>query len=98
MEENNSKNRRIDELRRAIALQYDPNKNEAPSVTASGRGWLAERIIQLANDNSVPIIEDNALAKALGDLPLGEEVPQELYEAVAAIYAFIIEADQRTGY
>jgi len=98
VEENNSKNRRIDELRRAIALQYDPNKNEAPSVTASGRGWLAERIIQLANDNSVPIIEDNALAKALGDLPLGEEVPQELYEAVAAIYAFIIEADQRTGY
>lgn len=95
MKDNYSKNKHVDEIRRAIALQYDPNKNEAPSVSASGRGWLAERIIQLAHDNSVPIIEDTALSKALGNLPLGEEVPQELYEAVAAIYAFIMEADRR---
>jgi flagellar biosynthesis protein len=86
-------------IRRAVALQYKPAKNQAPSVAASGRGWLAERIIALAKENRVPIIEDTALVKMLGSLSLGEEVPRELYEAVAAIYAFVVEADRRkSGY
>ncbi len=82
-------------IRRAVALHYDPDKKQAPTIAASGRGWLAERIIALAKDNRVPIVEDNALVKVLNNLSLGEEVPRELYEAVAAIYAFILEADQR---
>ncbi len=85
------------EIRRAVALQYDPQNMHAPHVAASGRGFLAERIITLAQENRIPIIEENALVKVLGNLSLGEEVPSELYEAVAAIYAFIMEADQRKG-
>lgn len=85
------------EIRRAVALQYQPLKNQAPKVAASGRGWLAERIVALAKENQIPIIEDTALVKILGTLSLGEDVPRELYEAVAAVYAFIMEADRRKG-
>lgn len=86
-----------DRIRRAVALRYEPSKNQAPTVSASGRGWLAERIIALARENRVPIVEDTNLAQMLGKLSLGEEVPRELYEAVAAIYAFVMEADRRKG-
>ncbi len=89
--------KRIDQVRRAVALQYDPETRQAPSIAASGKGWLAERIINLARDNQIPVVEDKALVKVLGNLSLGEEVPRELYEAVAAIYAFIMEADYRKG-
>jgi len=83
------------EISRAVALKYEPSRNSAPTVAAVGRGWLAERIITLAKENKVPIIEDKTMVKILGNLSLGEEVPAELYEAVAAIYAFILEADRR---
>ena len=88
---------RIEQIRRAVALHYDPATRQAPSIAASGKGWLAERIITMARDNRIPVVEDKALVKILGNLPVGEEVPQELYEAVAAIYAFIMEADSRKG-
>jgi flagellar biosynthesis protein len=84
-------------IRRAVALHYKPEHNQAPTIAASGKGWLAERIITLARENSIPIVEDTALAKMLGSLSLGEEIPRELYEAVAAIYAFVMEADRRQG-
>ena len=83
------------DVRRAVALHYKPELKQAPTIAASGKGWLAERIITLAKENSVPIIEDEGLAKMLGTLALGEEIPRELYEAVAAIYAFVMEADRR---
>ncbi len=89
--------KRIEQIRRAVALHYDPATRQAPSIAASGKGWLAERIITMARDNRIPVVEDKALVKILGNLPVGEEVPQELYEAVAAIYAFIMEADSRKG-
>lgn len=85
-----------DQVRRAVALRYQPAEKQAPAVSAAGRGWLAERIIALARENKVPVVEDSALARVLGSLVPGEEVPRELYEAVAAIYAFIIEADRRS--
>ncbi len=93
-EEKQGKN---DKIRRAVALHYEPSKSQAPTVSASGRGWLAERIIALARENRVPIVEDTNLVQMLGKLSLGEEVPRELYEAIAAIYAFVMEADRRKG-
>lgn len=92
-----NKQKQNDRIRRAVALHYEPSKNQAPRVSASGRGWLAERILTLARENRVPIVEDANLAQMLGNLSLGEEVPRELYEAIAAIYAFVMEADRRKG-
>ncbi len=91
------KNRKADEIRRAVALKYDPTQGGAPHVAAGGRGWLADRIIGLARENSIPVVEDSTLVDVLGNLSPGEEVPRELYEAIAAIYAFIMEADRRSG-
>jgi len=91
------KNNPKKDIRRAVALHYKPEQKQAPTIAASGKGWLAERIITLAKENNVPVIEDTALAKMLGSLSLGEEIPRELYEAVAAIYAFVMEADRRQG-
>lgn len=84
-------------MRRAIALRYQPEKNMAPAIAASGSGRLAERIIALARENKIPVVEDQSLAGVLASLPLGAEVPRELYEAVAAVYAFVMEADRRGG-
>ncbi|MEW5784987.1 MAG: EscU/YscU/HrcU family type III secretion system export apparatus switch protein [Bacillota bacterium] len=84
-------------LRKAVALRYLPVQNSAPVVTAAGRGWLAERIECLAREYRVPVIEDRTLADVLSGLNPGEEIPEDLFEAVAVIFAFIMEADRRQG-
>ncbi|NLY38900.1 MAG: hypothetical protein GX044_06320 [Firmicutes bacterium] len=84
-------------LQKAVALRYRPAQDSAPVITAVGRGWLAERIIALARENRIPVIEDRSLAEILSGLRPGEAIPVELYEAVAAIYAFIMEVDRRQG-
>jgi len=70
----------------AIALDYDGKT--APRVTATGKGGLAERIIGLAKEHGVPLHADPALAGALAEVPLGGEIPRELYLAVAEVIAF----------
>ncbi len=73
--------------RRAVALRYDGHG--APRVTAAGGGALAERIVAAAREHGVPLHEDAALAEALAAVPLGEEIPPELYVAVAEVLAFV---------
>ena len=70
----------------AVALRYDGNR--APRVTAKGAGALAEQIIALAQANAVPLHADPALVSVLSNVPLGEEIPRELYLAVAEVIAF----------
>jgi flagellar biosynthesis protein len=75
---------------KAIALQYDGEN--APIVTASGEGDIAEEIIRIAKQHGVPLREDMMLAALLGELELGEEIPPLLYRVVAEViaYAYII--------
>ena len=70
----------------AIALYYDGHS--APNVTAKGSGPLADRILQLAREHGVPTHADDALARLLMQVPLGEEIPSQLYVAVAEVLAF----------
>ncbi|MEM7619674.1 MAG: EscU/YscU/HrcU family type III secretion system export apparatus switch protein [Pseudomonadota bacterium] len=80
----------------AVALHYD-NKN-APRVTAKGKGKVAERIIETAQESDVPLQEDPILAQALSTIPLDEEIPEELYKAVAEVLGFVLRARaQNTG-
>ena len=78
----------------AVALEYD--KLGAPRVTAKGRGALAERILDAARAHDVPIEDDALLAEALARVPLDDEIPVELYRAVATVIGFIL-ANQRKG-
>lgn len=74
--------------RRAVALQYEGRGN-VPRITAKGTGEVAERIIELAHEHGVHIHEDRTLTAALSQVPLGEEVPEMLYVAVAEVLAFV---------
>ena len=74
-------------IKQAIALEYNP-EDEAPKVIASGRGVLAEKIIEKAKENDVPVHRDDKLADTLSRLEIGEMIPPELYEVVAEILVF----------
>jgi flagellar biosynthesis protein len=71
---------------RAIALQYDGEN--APIVTASGEGAIAEEILRIAREHNIPLKEDALLAELLSDLNLGEEIPPMLYQVIAEVIAY----------
>lgn len=77
---------------RAVALQYGVS-DSAPVIVAAGMGHLAEKILDVAQENGVPIYEDNSLATILSQLNLGQEIPQELYRAVVEIYVYFLNFD-----
>lgn len=77
--------------KKAVALRYDENKDAAPVIVASGLGYMAERIVETANQNGVPVYEDNSLATVLTQLELGTPIPEELYQAIVDIYAYFLK-------
>lgn len=80
-------------IKQAIALEYDPN-DEAPKVVASGRGILADKIIEKAKEHDVPVHKDDKLADTLSRLEIGDMIPPELYEVVAEILVFVDAMDK----
>ncbi|MCB1760779.1 MAG: EscU/YscU/HrcU family type III secretion system export apparatus switch protein [Gammaproteobacteria bacterium] len=70
----------------AVALLYDGEN--APVVTAKGRGEVAQRILQLAEEHGIPLQGDPELAAILAQIPLGNEIPEALYRAIAEVIAF----------
>jgi flagellar biosynthesis protein len=74
---------------RAAALKYDSD-NSAPVVVASGAGYVADKIIETAQNNNVPIYQDNSLATLLSQLKSGTEVPEELFQAIVDIYLLFL--------
>lgn len=79
---------------RAVALEYEKSVDEAPHITAKGEGFVAKRIIEIAREANVPIVEDAALVSALLALEIGQDIPGELYEAVARVLAFVYNIDR----
>jgi len=75
--------------KRAVALRYDPSKDTAPKVVAKGKGRTADQILALAQKNAVPVRQDPNLVQVLSRLKLDQEIPPEVYRAVAAILAFL---------
>ena len=84
--------------RQAVALRYKPGEDEAPRLTAKGQGHVAERIIELARQHGVPIRQDRNLVQVLSRLDLEQEIPPDVYRAVAEILAFVYRLSlQRAG-
>lgn len=79
----------------AIALTYNPAKSDGPTVVAKGKGKIAENILQQAALNDVPVYEDPSLVELLGQLDLNTSIPEELYQAVAEVFAFIYRLDEQ---
>jgi flagellar biosynthesis protein len=84
-----------EEMTLAAALKYDTRKDAAPKVIAKGQGITAEKIIELAKKNNVPIKSDPGLVQILSKLDIDEQIPGELYKAVAEILAFVYSANNR---
>lgn len=89
--ENNTKKPKI-----AVALEYTPGE-QAPKVIASGKSFMAEKIIEKAKESNVPTYEDSKLANTLSKLEIGEMIPPELYTIVAEILVFVDETDKIRG-
>lgn len=79
-------------LKKAVALSYTEEMS-APVIVASGNGKVAENILKEAEKSHVPVYEDSKLATILTELELGNEIPRELYEAVARILIFVGDMD-----
>lgn len=80
--------------KKAVALRYNQEANQAPKIAATGKGMVAENIIAKAQENNVPIMEDHSLVELLAELNINETIPEELYQAVAEVFAFIYQADR----
>ena len=77
----------------AVAVAYEPG-DRAPRILATGKGEIAEKIIEKAKENDVPLYKDNKLADTLSKLKIGDAIPPELYEAVAEILVFVDDMDR----
>ena len=84
-----------EEREKAAALKYERGVGAAPTIVAKGQGLMAKKIISLAQKNGVPVHEDRNLIEILSTIDLYEEIPAELYKAVAEILAFIYKMSGR---
>ncbi|HHG74184.1 MAG TPA: hypothetical protein ENK22_03995 [Persephonella sp.] len=75
--------------KKAVALRYKRGEDKAPKVVAKGKGKIGERIIQIAKENNIPVKEDPVLVETLSQIEINQEIPPELYRAVAKILVFI---------
>ncbi len=81
------------EKKTAIALEYEPEER-APKVIASGQGYLAEKIVDVARQEDIPVHQDERLAKNLQDIEIGEYIPPELYQVVADVLVYVDAMDK----
>lgn len=81
------RNKRVRHAQSAVALNY--NGKGAPSISAKGKGDIAGRILEIARANDVPIQKDPTLTAALSEIPLGDQVPEALFRAVAEVLAYV---------
>lgn len=82
--------------RQAIALTYEPGTS-APTIVAAGKGYVADKIIETAKENEVPLYEDSELSDTLMRLQIGDTIPPELYKVVADILIFVDSMDKIKG-
>lgn len=78
-------------MKKAVALRYDPSKEDSPRVIATGKGTTAENIIKIAELHNLPIQEDADLVELLSKVELDKEIPEKLYIAVAEVFRFLYD-------
>jgi len=81
--------------KKAVALSYSPSSDVAPKVIATGTGAIAMKICQIAEMNEIQTISDEALVESLVKLPIGSEIPREMYDSVAIIFRYLLSASTK---
>lgn len=89
--------KKTEEKLQAVALHYDEKNNAAPKVVAKGQGYLADKILNAAQQSSVPVYQNKTLAGMLMAVDLDREIPPDLYTAVAEVLAYVYRMDQKAG-
>ncbi len=82
-------------MKKAVALQYQKNSNQAPKVVAKGKGEVADKILQKAKEFEVPIFYNEALANSLLSLDVDEQIPPNLYQAVAEVFVWLMQSEKK---
>lgn len=77
--------------KKAVALEYNKNRDSAPKVTAKGKGYIAQQIIDIAKENDIYIKKDPDNVELLTKLDIDEEIPENMYVAIAEIFSFLYE-------
>ncbi len=75
---------------KVTALRYDPEKNSSPVIVAAGTGFVAQKILNVAEENGIPIYHDDSAATLLSKLQTGQEIPPELFQIVVNIYVSLL--------
>jgi len=88
-----NKNKTAHRNKTAVALAYNPEE-AAPKIIATGKGYLADKILQRAEQNQIPVHKDEQLAATLSKLDVGDYIPPELYEVVSEILLFVDDMDR----
>ncbi len=83
-------------IKKAVALGYNKAADNAPKVLATGKGDIANKIIEEAKKHKVPIKEDSDLVEILSKIDINQEIPQDLYKAVAEIFTFLYRTTKST--
>ncbi|HDQ26471.1 MAG TPA: hypothetical protein ENN43_06990 [bacterium] len=81
----------------AVAVTYNKEKDSAPKITAKGKGSVAEKIIDLARQNNIPLHEDPDLIEVLSKLDLGQEIPAEMYKLIAEVLVYVYRTNNKAG-
>ncbi len=83
------------QITKAVAILYDEKESKTPKVVASGKGSIAEKIIETAREAGVHIQEDPNLVELLSKVPIGDDIPVELYQTVAEVLAFVYQINEK---
>lgn len=84
---------REEKIKKVAALSYTEDMN-APTVIASGKGKVADNILEEAKKNNIPVYKDEKLATILTEIEIGRQIPAELYELVAKVMVFVGDMDE----
>ncbi|RXK14143.1 type III secretion system protein [Halarcobacter mediterraneus] len=82
-------------IKKAVALEYEMEIDNAPKVIAKGKGDIAKNIIKVAQDNDIPIKKDEDLIELLSAIDIDKEIPPSMYKAVSEIFAFIYDLTKK---
>jgi len=97
MTENNPGDKAPKKKISALALHYDKDRDHAPKITAKGKGSIAEKILELARENNIPIHEDPDLIEVLSKLDLGQEIPPDLYKLIAEVLVYVYKSNNKVS-
>ena len=83
-------------IKSASVLKYAENQDISPRLVAKGKGTIADQILKEAENHKIPIRKDPSLSELLSQLEINQTIPEELYQAVAEVFAFIYQLDRKT--